>query len=329
MSAQRFLVPWCFLVLAFGASVRAETAALSLAGPARVWQRLELRVANAPVSANPFDPDVIRLDATFTAPSGKSLTVPAFWFQDFTRSWAKGAEVLTPNAAPEWRIRFTPTEPGDYTVALRLSQNGGPAEAKGSLRFRVASATGAQAANGWVRIRGDHRYLETSEGQPLRLIGENVCWAEGRGSYDFDTWFDRMEKSGQNFARLWLAPWFLGLEHRPNTLTHYPQEDAWQLDHIFQLGEEHGIYLLLCLDHHGMYQVENQNWGGTNNFWKTNPYNQVLGGPCATPNDFFTSSQAQALYQKRLRYLIARYGYSPRLVAWQFFNEIDNVYAPR
>jgi hypothetical protein len=34
------------------------------------------------------------------------------------------------------------------------------------------------------------------------------------------------------------------------------------------------------------------------------------------------------LYQKRLRYLIARYGANPRLLAWQFFNEIDNAYAP-
>ena len=138
-----------------------------------------------------------------------------------------------------------------------------------------------------------------------------------------------MENSGQNFARLWLSPWSLSLEHRPNTLTHYRLDDAWQLDRIFELGEEHGIYLMLSLDHHGMFQLDNKNWGGSNNFWGRNPYNQALGGPCATPNDFFTTAAAQAIYQKRLRYLIARYGYSPRLLAWQFFNEIDNVYAPR
>jgi len=68
--------------------------------------------------------------------------------------------------------------------------------------------------------------------------------------------------------------------------------------------------------------------GGSNNFWKTNPYNELNGGPCAKPNDFFTNAKARAIYQKRLRYFVARYGYSPHLLAWQFFNEIDNVFGP-
>ena len=40
------------------------------------------------------------------------------------------------------------------------------------------------------------------------------------------------------------------------------------------------------------------------------------------------TATARALYQKRLRYLIGRYGYSPHLLAWEFFNEIDNVFGP-
>src|SRR5437764_957445 len=32
------------------------------------------------------------------------------------------------------------------------------------------------------------------------------------------------------------------------------------------------------------------------------------------------------LYQKRLRYLVGRYGYSQNLLGWEFFNEIDNDY---
>jgi hypothetical protein len=33
------------------------------------------------------------------------------------------------------------------------------------------------------------------------------------------------------------------------------------------------------------------------------------------------------IYQKRLRYLVGRYGCSPNLLAWQLLNEIDNEYA--
>lgn len=296
--------------------------------PPQLWELAEFRVGDGPTAPNPFDPEAIRLDATVTPPSGKAVVIPAFWYQDFKREQVKGAEVLTSVGEPEWRIRFTPTESGDHSLTLAAKLGGGAAPEPVTIHFNVASKT-VSHPQGWVRTGADHRYFETSDGQPLRLIGENVCWYERGGTFDFDAWFEQMEKSGQNFARIWCAPWCFALEHTPKTLNRYDQGQAWQLDYVFQLAARHGIYLLLCFDHHGMYQTDNQNWGGSNNFWKTNPYNKVSGGPCAEPNDFFTDPTAQALYQKRLRYLIARYGGSSRLLAWQFFNEIDNVYAPR
>ncbi len=55
----------------------------------------------------------------------------------------------------------------------------------------------------------------------------------------------------------------------------------------------------------------------------------VNGGPAATPKDFFTNAESKAMYKNRLRYLIARWGYSPAIAAWEFFNEIDNaVFTP-
>ena len=292
----------------------------------QLWQLSEFRVENGPAAGNAFDPEAIRIDATVTTPSGRSAVVPAFWYQEFTRALVKGSEVLTPAGAAEWRIRYTPAEPGDHLLSLAIKTNGGPMEEPEKIHFTVPAAA-LTAQHGWVRNAHDG-YFETSDGKPLHLVGENVCWAEQGGTFDYDAWFASLEKSGQNFARLWLAPWFLGIEHVPISLTHYKLDSAWQLDRIFQLAEQHGIYLMLCFDHHGMFQTDNQNWGSTNNFWKTNPYNQNFGGPCLNPNDFFTNPIARAIYQKRLRYLIGRYGYSSRLLAWQFFNEIDNVYAP-
>ena len=46
-------------------------------GVPQLWQRSEFRVTNIPAAANPFDPDVIRVDASFAFPSGRTLTVPA------------------------------------------------------------------------------------------------------------------------------------------------------------------------------------------------------------------------------------------------------------
>lgn len=316
------------IVLAPGFSrLEAQTPGIVPLAAPQLWQRAEFRVDHAPVATNCFDPDLIRLDATFTPPSGRSLTVPAFWYLDFSRALTNGAEVLTPVGSPHWRIRFTPTEPGDYTLSLNIQTNGVAAGKPVVMHFSVPSVT-PSGQHGYVRIAPDKRYFETTDGRPLRLVGANVCWGENQGTFNYDAWFGAMRNTGENFARLWMAPWFMGLEHMPGRLNNYDLRSAWQLDYIFDLADQSGIYLLLCFDHHGMFQANNRNWGGSNNFWNTNAYNQINGGPCEKPNDFFTNARAKTIYEKRLRYLIGRYSYSPRLLAWQFFNEIDNVFGP-
>ena len=315
-------------ILAAGCrQLEAQTPEIVPLGEPQLWQRAEFRVDHAPVATNCFDPDLIRLDATFTPPSGRALTVPAFWYQDYSRMVTNGAEVVSPVGSPQWRIRFTPAEPGDYKLSLNIETNGVSAGRPITTHFNVPVAT-PSGQHGYVRVAPDKRYFETTDGRPLRLVGENVCWPEHQVKSDYDAWFGAMRNAGENFARLWMAPWFAGLEHTPGTLNRYNLEAAWQLDYVFDLAGQNGIYLMLSFDHHGMFQVNNQNWGGSNNFWKTNAYNQINGGPCEKPNDFFTNARARTIYQKRLRYLIGRYGYSPHLLAWQFFNEIDNVFGP-
>jgi hypothetical protein len=78
----------------------------------QLWQLLELRLTGIPAASNPFDPEEITVDAIFTAPSGHSLQVLAFWYQAYSREKVEGAEKLTAEGSPEWRIRFTPTERG-------------------------------------------------------------------------------------------------------------------------------------------------------------------------------------------------------------------------
>ena len=136
-----------------------------------------------------------------------------------------------------------------------------------------------------------------------------------------------MNSNIENYARIWMWPpsqGYFGIECQPGTLNNYSLNNAWQLDYVFQLAEQKGIYLQLCLDFHGMYWITNAS--KANNDWQYNPYNSANGGPCIQPNAYFTNSTAQTLYQYRLRYLIGRYGYSQNLLSWEFFNEIDNTF---
>jgi hypothetical protein len=291
----------------------------------QLWQRAEFRIQNVPAVTNPFDPDLISVHLAFALPSGRTNLVPAFWYQGYQRALSGNSEYLTASGAPEWRARFAPPESGAYSAVLSIHINRQPYGSPVSLPFTVP-ASSAPAGSGYIGLSASRQYLQTSDGQALRLIGENVCWPGSRGTYDYDDWFTAMQGAGENYARIWMCPWAFGLETDANSLNRYRLDRAWQLDYIFRLAEQRGIRLLLCLDFHGMFEVTPDYWGG-NNYWPTNPYNVTNGGPCINQNAFFTNATARTLYQKRLRYLIARYGYSPNLAVWQFFNEIDNVYA--
>ncbi len=308
--------------------VIAATSHLATPDHVAVGRRVELRLEDGPVAANNFDPDELALTATVTAPSGQVRRVPLFWMQDFSRAIEGQGEKLTAAGAPGWRLRLTATEPGRHVVTIGVSRGPGAEETIATAELRVAGAA-ADAGRGWVAVGADRATLQTADGRPLRLLGWNVCWGHTHGTYNYDEWFAAMEQAGLNCARLWMAPWWGNVEQERGTLTRYGQEGAWQLDQVFAAAERHGIYLLLCLDYHGMFQTDNPAWGGTGNWWNRHPYNLANGGPCRTPNDFFTDPAARHLYEKRLRYLVARYGASPRLLAWQFFNEIDNVFEPR
>ena len=292
------------------------------------WALLEYRLDGVPSALNPFDPEAVSLQATFVLPSGRQMLVPAFRYRAYTRVLQNGTEKLSPSGEAEWRLRFTPPEPGAYTLNVQLRLNGQTQGAPVTNGFTAAAAVDPVPIpkRGYARIAGNGRYFETDQGQPLPLIGACVCWHGARGTYDYDDWFESMRAAGENYARLWMCPWAFGLEADADSRTNYHLDRAWQLDYVLRLAERKGIYLLLCLDYHGMFATQPDYWGG-NNYWPKNPYNTTQGGPCATPNAFFADPNARKIYEKRLRYLVARYGYSPNLLAWEFLNEIDNEYA--
>jgi hypothetical protein len=107
-------------------------------------------------------------------------------------------------------------------------------------------------------------------------------------------------------------------------LGRYYEKTASRLDEIMHDAGKKGVYIMLTLDYHGIFKPKLDRWG-SNDEWRRNPYNVDNGGPCNSPEDFFTNPEAKKIYKKRLRYLVARWGYSTNLACWEFWNEIDNV----
>ena len=308
----------CALLLVLTAHVWAVPTVAVRALPAldlAAYGQAEWAVTLDKTYADPFDPDEIAVDATFTGPKGQVLRLPGFWSQDFRRSGnADGSETLVAQDSPGWRIRFCPPEPGRWSLVVTAH------DATGAGTSSAASFTvRPSAAPGFVRrVPGNDRVLQLSSGAPCFLIGENVCWAGRRGLADYETWFPKLSAAGGNYARLWMSN--EPLEHGKNGLGQYDLANAWYFDQVLDLAARHGIRCMMALGTYGEFTT-----GGFFNEgkWPINPYNKANGGPAAAPADFWTDTQARAFYRRRLRYLIARYGAETSLAFWEFWNETD------
>jgi endo-1,4-beta-mannosidase len=147
-----------------------------------------------------------------------------------------------------------------------------------------------------------------------------VCWVSSKGTYDYDMYFGSLGSVGCNYARLWLTDsgWDdLAVEVE---VGNYSLENTWRLDYVVELAERKGIHLLMCTESFNYFCTKSTapcNWD------KDCYYNKKFGGFLDKPEEFFTDARAKADYKNRLRYLVARYGYSTAVFAWEFFNEAN------
>lgn len=256
---------------------------------------------------NPFDPDQVRVEATFRTPSGATERLPGFYYQPFSAEYENGYELLSAAGDPAWKVRYTPRETGNYRVTFRARDAGGEVSSD-PVSFRCVESK----EPGFIRIsdrrRSGPRYFGFDEGGTLFLIGHNVTTYAA----DLDDVFRKMSAGGENYTRFWMWSRGLGLE-LGLPVGHYRMAEAWRLDRTLELARRHGVYLMLCLDTHQDFI------GG----WRSNPYNAAVGGPCEEVMDFFTNEDARSLYKKRLRYLVARWGHHPNLLCWEFGNEME------
>jgi hypothetical protein len=286
-----------------------------------VFSKLEWTVHLSATFSNPFDPEDIAVDARVQSPSGRTIAVPGFFYQPFTRALDQGQERLSPAGAPDWRVRFTPVETGEYNAVIVLRDRSGESRSE-PLRFTVTPSD----APGFIRISTrDPRYFAFDNGRPFFPIGANTCWASGRGTLNYDDWFPRYAEAGCNFGRLWLSPhWSTFALERTGRAEHgrgmgqFDLANAWRIDYVLELARAGGLHLKLCID---SYNILREKDGYPQ--WENTPHNAVHGGPLRKPSDFWTNPVMEKLYRAKLRYLVARYGYSPSVMAWEFWNEAD------
>lgn len=268
----------------------------------RQYDAVFFEVALAGEWENPYLQEEAALDMILTSPSGKELVLPCFY-----KSGESGSTSL-------WEARFTPQEKGKYSYFFRYCEDGDTASESEPATFKARRGKG----KGILHVR-DNWTLVYDNGKPFRGVGINLCWEsrthddskffadlhEQHDRFNYDVMLPDFAANGGNFTRMWMCSWNFPIDrqdnfnnHRYEPTTEYMNPSVVKhLDHVLNLCEELDIKVMLCMGQ----------------------------GNVRAHREFFNCDEAKTRYRNYLRYIVARWGYSPAVGMWEFFNEIDNV----
>jgi len=275
--------------------------------------------------SNPFNPDVIDIEAHFVNPdTQQEMVVPAFWYQQYNRGGSSSNEYLSAVGTPTWKVRFAPTTTGtwQYYITATDSTSTDRYPDSGYQTFAAVDSDN----HGFLRVGDNKDYLKLDDGTDFLGIGPDVCWptgAAGDETYSYDYYFDQFEQHGCNFSRIWI---FNALQPRDKWVFNiqdvqlggdYDLADAWRVDYVLEIAKQHGVYIMWCTEGcPGEFESSH---------WDENIYNVDLGGPCEQTFDFVLNETAKMYYRRVLRYLVARYSYNTNLGVWEFWNEFHEM----
>lgn len=271
------------------------------------WQMIEHAFILHEEIKNPFlTPIWVALEASTAKGESRMIPLPAFHDGD-----------------EGWKVRYTPMERGTYSVAgYRLGD-----DFSGAVPIDASPAGDAPAVHHidaaphrvFPNPCPDHlQRFRFNTGEAYFPLGHNAGW----GSVgEYETMFRRMAGAGLNWSRVWMThwsgqnlDWVIGQELEPGTLD---LAAARRWDAIIAGAERHGILLQLVLQHHGQYST----WVNPN--WAEHPWNVRNGGWLENASQFFTDEKARHLTKAKYRYIVARWGHSPAILAWELFNEVE------
>lgn len=266
-----------------------------------LYERVDIDVELKGEWKNPYRQEEARLDMIVTAPDGKNSVVPAFFVEGES------------GKTSHWTVRYTPHVTGQLTYILRYTQPGMESVSQ-SYKLNVKEGTRhgfLHAADNWT--------LRYDDGTPFRGIGENICWEsranddsnyfkvlhEQHDRFNYPAMLPKFAENGGNFTRIWMCGWNFPIDKKDRF--NNPRYEACdgpinpsavkRLDETVELCEKLGIKIMLCIG----------------------------AGEAHTNAEFFVSEEAKAAHRNRLRYIVARWGYSEAIAMWEFFNEIDNI----
>ena len=321
---------------------------VSFAASAPLFDLYEVSFQLNPYS-NPYNPDEIDVFAEFIAPNGNIYKVNGFYYEDYTFSLQKYEKAKHNNQNDGWRIRFTPQQTGSWRFVIHAVDKGGKTILSDyNSKAFTFTCDAINSGKGFI-TKANAKYLKREvvenglrQSHSFFPVGPNVAWylcksyydySTPMGIYEYEQYIDALSGNA-NYMRVWLSRYqylsLYGPEYtqgtKDNPVVYFDstinQKDAAEFDNILRYATEHGISIMPCIFTFGDFTVKGTDSKGPGK-WANNPFHTILG--LKQPHEFFSDNEAKRITKNLIRYIVARWGYSPQIMAWELWNEVSNM----
>ncbi|MDQ3109593.1 MAG: DUF5060 domain-containing protein [Bacteroidota bacterium] len=271
---------------------------------------------------NPYKQHFLRMQFVC---NNKTYIAQAFYMQDAIADDAQNKYVVSESEWP-WRIRFAVPDTGKWTCNMLVGETAATSVPQAS---GISFTCVAGAHHGYIQVAPDRKHFQYSDGVPFFVLGQNITCADQpvlrgvagptpvylTGYYDIYHYMNDLADKGGNYVRIGMAPWSTGIDYQANGI--YLQDRACALDSMIRIAEARGLHVQLAIDL-------------TKDMWKDHGqgYWSVVGPspfkkPGMTEADLLNDSAALDSYEQYVRYVYARWGFSPAVASLEILGEQD------
>lgn len=171
-----------------------------------------------------------------------------------------------------------------------------------------------------IRVAPGGRYFETFDGDPFLFIGANdaITWPGLAGLYcrqdiaGVEDYLHSLAASGVTILRIMLEYVQDDRHFFEQPFGHFNSTMVHLWDDLFARCEQFGLRILLTP--WDTFWMDRR--------WQHHPYNRMHGGPASATTVFFSDAATVAAMERRLVFVVERWGGSGVLAAWDLYNEM-------
>lgn len=308
--------------------------------------------ANQPIgSLNPYNPEQVDVYAEFWIKDGANWVGPkrinGFYYEEYLRGQNDWTELESEH---NFRFRYTPRELGNYRCKITTILNETQTLESDFFYFGCVPS----GSSDFMKVGQNKRYF-TIDDETFFPVGQNLTgpntpylsreWATTpclpEHYVDFLNLLTELSESGANYFRYIQSPWQteIEFEHLNNYSTR--MSNAWEFDQILDTIKTLDLRMHFNMQMHYAFEAPSGyamtfwDWSAKGDSLNNNPdlcFQPNDSGYCyrkelalLNPVDFLTDNEAIKNYKRRLRYMIARWGFSPDIGIMELLSEAPHV----